>query len=581
MTKVDISNLSTDQREMLNGIIEEMRKPYTDFIERLSVRFANDLDWNVSSIVSRDIHLSPLFLNCCYLELIKRLVQEEDGPLHVIVSSSALARIAKTFFSASKKVVAVSCRRTLRKIAQDIFCPIHSFFTLFLFENVKKQLFYRVCGCRQRPRRIFDRPVTLLDTFIIEESFKDGRYNDRYYPMLHDFLSDEEKKDFYYLPQLAVRDYRRIFNEIKSSREQFLLKEDFLTAADYFFAAFHPVRKMRFKFLPGETVFLGLDLAPLIREEMYVNLCNPNSMGAVLNYAFVKRLKENAVKVRLVIDWYENQVLDRGLVMAFRISYKDLLVIGYQGFILSPSHYIHTRPTGSDRRYLIAPQEIAVVGRELVRPVKEFCADLTVVTAPAFRFGSVWRKRKAFPDHLYTTFFTPLPGKIDAGNDILILLTEVAKMAEFKECRFWLKVHPTHTRQAVLKHFPGGLGRQFTFVDGSFESLIEQADLMIGNSSSTCLEALARGIPVIIIGSRLGITNNPIPSRIPQDLWTICYTPEELARAIIRFSDRDDAAVSKHNKMGEQIRADYFEPVTSEATRRFLKLPKEIDETIS
>ena len=50
----------------------------------------------------------------------------------------------------------------------------------------------------------------------------------------------------------------------------------------------------------------------------------------------------------------------------------------------------------------------------------------------------------------------------------------------------------------------------FEIADGNFTESISQADLMVGNASSTSMEALAYGVPVIIAGSRRGITQNPI-----------------------------------------------------------------------
>ena len=81
----------------------------------------------------------------------------------------------------------------------------------------------------------------------------------------------------------------------------------------------------------------------LVAEDILLNSCNYSSILAILNYLFVKRLKEEGIKVTLMIDWYENQVNDRGLDVGFRKFYPDTWIVGYQGFIAPP--LIHMKPS--------------------------------------------------------------------------------------------------------------------------------------------------------------------------------------------------------------------------------------------
>ena len=97
---------------------------------------------------------------------------------------------------------------------------------------------------------------------------------------------------------------------------------------------------------------------------------------------------------------------------------------------------------------------------------------------------------------------------------------------------------------------------------------------MISNGSSTCLETAAKGIPVIINRSQSGLTQNPIPQSINEVIWRLCYTAEELLEAITYYANRDDETIRRHEEIGRRIRAEYFEPVTPEGVRRFLRLDK-------
>ena len=86
------------------------------------------------------------------------------------------------------------------------------------------------------------------------------------------------------------------------------------------------------------------------------------------------------------------------------------------------------------------------------------------------------------------------------------------------------------------------------------------------------METLAKGIPVIIIGNSYGLTHNPIPKTITDDIWRLCYSSQEVVEAIQFYQSRTPEKVEEHEKAGRRIREEYFEPVTGGRVRRFLGL---------
>ena len=116
------------------------------------------------------------------------------------------------------------------------------------------------------------------------------------------------------------------------------------------------------------------------------------------------------------------------------------------------------------------------------------------------------------------------------------------------------------------------LPNNFKFIEGNFRDCIVKANIILGNTSNTCLETLALGIQVIIIVSLSGLTKNPITETVEKDIWKLCYTPEELASAINHFLNIIDEERLKFKAIGEKIREEYFEPVTREGVRAFLML---------
>ena len=55
-------------------------------------------------------------------------------------------------------------------------------------------------------------------------------------------------------------------------------------------------------------------------------------------------------------------------------------------------HYLPMFPTRAEAKARVLPDTLFVVGQGLKEPIKEFYPELSVQTAPAFRFQGVYRK---------------------------------------------------------------------------------------------------------------------------------------------------------------------------------------------
>ena len=92
---------------------------------------------------------------------------------------------------------------------------------------------------------------------------------------------------------------------------------------------------------------------------------------------------------------------------------------------------------------------------------------------------------------------------------------------------------------------------------------------MIGGSSSTCMEALAYGIPVIIIADYSSILQNPIPNNVSKNMWSICFSEKDCLNALYSFYKRKH--LSK-NKFRNEILKAYFNPISTESMDSILPL---------
>ena len=557
------AKIDPEHSVLFNQIAVDIRKPFTDIIESISRQNKDSLDWWVSSPASRNTLASPLFHYYCCLALLQKLIQKKEPVPEIITDSRALKKILEDYLAKQGVIAKVTLARLpAKQRLKELIRPIYTIFGIPLKQLL---LFFAAKLTRSLRKPLPSEPLTLIDTFVMPGYVE----KDRYYPSILDALSEDEKQRVWFVPHLyGFRPWQflQIVKRLCKADRNFTLKDDFLKFGDYWclWQYLFRVRKLQIK----PSFFCGADISLLMREELtsFRNLGSAHT--PLLNYCFAKRLKEAEVKLRLVIDWFENQNIDRGWNAGFRRFFPDVKTIGYLGFITS-AHYLCMYPTEEEKDNKVIPHKVAVIGRGLAQSARRFCPELDVYVAPAFRFQYVWRKRKYSPAANEYTILVALPIVISEAICILKLLAPATnEMAD--NARFWIKPHPTASQSRIQGAFGAGWPKRFEFVNGDFNDCVEKSNLLISSASSTCMETLAKGIPVIIIGNSYGLTQNPIPETIADDIWSLCYSPEEIIRAIQFYQSRSREKIKEHEEAGRRIREEYFEPVTREGVRQFL-----------
>jgi hypothetical protein len=570
---LDLNELSPEDNRRLNELAIEIREEFNSLVESVGLAHETDIDWMVSSIASRNKYLSPLFERCCQLALVDSVLESGRSIAEIRTRDRALSAVLRNDFKKKGLTVAVVCTERVPARLKRNLKPVYHWTWACV------SLGLRCLGRSQAAKRRIprDKPITLLDTFVLKSrvgeggSIHEGKYRDRYFPGLLSGLSEEERESIFYCPGfLGFWNPLEAFGLVRGSTDRFIIPDDLLTVSDYLYCLSYPARLFRLAIPPA--TFRGHDMTSALRQERRMNSCNESCLLGLLNYRFAFRVSEANIRVRLLVDWHENQLLDRGLIAGFRRFQPSTSITGYQGYIVATNLHIYVRPTAQECRAGAAPHRIAVIGRGLLKEVREWTPDCEAVVAPAFRFDQVWKPRKSQPEAGKFTALVGLPIGLKGSREILELLIAAQRKGRLSGVRFWLKPHPTVRPERIEPWLDGEYLSRDHIKTGNFEECIEGANVLIGNASSTCVEALAKGVPVIVVGVRLGINENPIPADVPKDMWRLCTTVDELIEGIQFFQRRSSTAAAEYGEMSRQIREEYFEPVTGEGIRRFLQI---------
>jgi len=548
---------------LFNQIAFDIRQPFIELINSLS-KHAKCIDWWVSSPASRNTFTSPLFHYCCCLVLLQELIRTEEHFEKIITDSRTFKKTLEDCLSRDgiMGVKVIMARLPVKQRLKEFVRPIYMIFGIPLRELV---LFFSAKLTRSLRKPVAFEPLTLIDTFVTPGYIE----KDRYYPGVLDALSEKERKLIWFVPNFVgfrPWQYLLLLKRLPNTGRNFLLKDDFLKFEDYWCLWQHLLRVHKLRIKP--SFFFGVDISPLVQEELVGFRGVGSSYTPLLNYCFAKRIREADVKLKLIIDWFENQNIDRGWNAGFRRFFPDVDTIGYQGYIAS-THYLCMYPTKIEKDSGVIPHKMAVIGKGLAQSARRFCSDLDVCVAPAFRFQHVWRRRKYSPSASGYTILVALPIMINEAVHMLKSVVPTVKMMN-TNTHFWAKPHPSVSQSQIQSAFVPKWPKQFEFVGGVFGDCVEKSNLLITSASSTCMETLAKGIPVIVVGNNSGLTHNPIPETISSDIWRLCYHPQEIADAIQFYQTRSPEKIREHESVGKRIREEYFEPVRRDGVRMFL-----------
>jgi len=546
--------LSIDQAKEITEIEKNIRGEYTEYITKIvTENDVSGLGWLVR-VTSRDPYSTGVFDSLCRLRLFESYLARGEIAEEVLVDDEAFASI-----------VTDVCNKHGSNV-EIVIDGAHGVGMLLVFSNFLKAVYYSLSGflCAKvvRGKSTPRKPIIYLDTFTTHSWINsNGELEDKYFPGLIDALDNEEMREsVWYAPVLhsvkKPKQFIKLIKAIRKSECNYLLMEDWITLIDLcsaFFLSWNLPKKI--KNIPD---FYGINIQTLIRREIYLDTCSPSLVASILRYKFIRRLSEKRVSLDLVVDWNENQIIDRALNLAVRKFYPNTCVVGYQGFIVS-EHYISHEPTSCEVEAGTVPDKLCVVDEKLIQRKKKFCPTVHVETAPAFRFQSLLN-HSPFGHEEKRVILVALTMNLDMCRRMLQLCMSV----DYKGFEFHLKPHPAVDVHSLTKAIPEALDERFVITTSSLYSIFPKASLLISSDSSSCYEAVYCGVPVVIVGNLSGPTTNPLEGVVEGAHWKVCYTGKCIQEMLNKI---DHGPIQKIDNR--------LIPVTNDSVINFLKCEKQ------
>lgn len=367
----DITKHSVDFPEEIkkiffNNLIKN-RVSFCELIGKLSKKRTNNLDWWHTNLSSRNPYNSDLHKYITILDTLDFLLKKGFN-LKIIVSSKIFYNLLKENEYKKKLFVELSKETRLNKkhnltIVKSIF--FHFFIFLYIKIFIKKDYF-----------KLQNFKLTLIDTFLISSDIKKNYF---YSPIQSKI---DKKKTVFFVPTFIFKkNIFSIFSLIKKlNKKNYFFKEHFLSMNDILFASLHFLRKKKIK--EKHVNYNRWDITKLVNYEIQNNNNYFSSLAGILNYKFFYKIKSKKFKIKKTINWFENQIVDRGWNLGVNETFPKADSIGYHGFA-NFSQYINSIPCNFEIQNKVLPKKIGVIGRAFKKSKREFSNKCKIEVAPA------------------------------------------------------------------------------------------------------------------------------------------------------------------------------------------------------
>lgn len=348
-------------------ILIKNRISFCKLIERLSKKRAFNIDWWHTILSSRNPYNSDLHKYITILDTIDVLFKK-NFDLKIIVNSKIFYDVLKD--NKCKKNLSIQSSKKTRLKKKNYLTIVKSIifnFIIYLYINVFVKKNYH---------ELKNFELTLIDTFLISSDLKKNYF---YAPIQ---TKINKKKTIFFVPTFTFKkNIFSIFSLIKKlTKKNYIFKEHFISLNDFLFASLHFFRKKKIR--EKNVNYNSWDITKLINYEIQNNDNYFSSLVGILNYKFFYNIKSRKFKIKKTINWFENQIIDRGWNLGVNENYPKAKNIGYHGFA-NFSQYINSIPCNFEIENKILPKKIGVIGRAFKKSKREFSNKFKIEVAPA------------------------------------------------------------------------------------------------------------------------------------------------------------------------------------------------------
>lgn len=524
----------------------------------------------LSTPLSRNPFL-PLFANLVWARVIADALAEQVADVLVVTRSRGLARTlenhAISLGIASLKFgtfhfMLTTARQRIRSLAKWGRDLVHATCRAIL----ARAMLGETQVDKVRKADIF------VDTYLYpNDVMPDGSVTHRYFPGLVDWYLLRGYSPAYYpfLFRIPLLRLGALYRGYRRSRYLFAPPELFYRFSDILGSAVRIlVRGLGHRRLRHPSVF-NVDVSALVATEVFGSAVE--SLPQVLLSLTPMRMAESGVRPRWLLDWFENQSIDQATTIGFRAAFPDCRLIALRLYAQYSSNLLSFQVTSRERREGLVPAEHWLGGAAWLPIATKYDSDGGYKIVPSLRSSYLHQQQP--PAHDGTDLVVLLTHSLQESIQVLAYLERALPTLVRLFPVLRIKTHPSlsaeRLRRATQSRYPRlWAAEQIRWDNPALSSLLASARLVVSAGTSSAIEAVTMGVPVILIGAEVGIDMCPLEF-VDKRMWRIVFCADQFDLAVRDWTPSHPIPREDRLAIGRLVMKDCFEPVTPESMERF------------
>jgi hypothetical protein len=517
--------------------VNEFRQEYVDYIAALQEAEKDPLE-KYSGFREKSPFISGIFEAACFIRLAKKILT--DYPNYDVIIICQEKELACDLFLTLQRYGEPDVQLLVR-------CPVTSIqerFISFLWGaarigNTARIIFFRkirkphtATVTSQRLKLVGSGQKTILiHTWMSKNSFSSGHYSESFYGDLQERLTNLGF-DALLIPHIPYDiPFSPAVAALEKSGVPFVSEEDFLTIRSLIRiigSCFLHLPRRR-EYCVGDVVITNTVYSQECRDWQNLQLLLPLQWEAI-----VKKFLSSNLHVRSLIILHENYSFEKAIIENFGRVDEGTTVIGYQHSSVASNNFSYCLSTSeSDQVFL--PDIVITNGtypRELLIQ-NHYPAD-RVVVGGALRYVGTADLSPPCPNKGRTQkegyIILTLPCMLDESIEIL---EKVYASLGDRPHKIIIKVHPFIPEDWLTRAVKKPVMDRFVFTREPLNQILPEAALLIYSNSSTCIDALLQGVPVLRILSDRRLDIDPLLDfRTRTPFIRVADHPDEIAHQI-------------------------------------------------
>lgn len=412
----------------------------------------------------------------------------------------------------------------------------------------------------------------LIDTYLHKGDLaKTGEFSDRYFPgLVQWYLSvGRAAASFSFLFRIRLSDLPATYRSMRKSDVPMAPFELFITFADTI-KAFIRCCSKAYSFRSAQlTPLENIDMRPLLPIPRFAAALS--SFVPLLLLRTPARMSKKGICPSWFLDWHENQTIDKATSYGFGQLTPPSRVIGMRQYV-PVSNYLSEYSTPVEVGLGLVPREQWVCGTALPQLLDSFLPGVRYRVVPALRFAHV----HSLQDHegFGTSLLVLLTHSVYESVQILSLVFESLVLPTMFD-KIIIKAQPNvpktevAIRRIVARRWPTALQQDWVIWSAAPTSeLLMQSKLAVSSGTSAVLEAVCRGVPVVLAGNVAGLDSVPLEG-VDKRVWRLAYDNKEYMQAVSELTDAERLSHEVKLEIARTTRSEYFQAITTDTMNDF------------